>query len=41
VLIARRHRCARPPHDAHYCPLGHAQDQQNGRRRVPRIVRAP
>ena len=38
VLIARRHRRARPPHDAHYCPLGHAQNEQNGRRRVPRVM---
>jgi hypothetical protein len=38
VLIARRHRRARPPHDAHHRPLGHAQDQQHCRCRVPRIV---
>ena len=38
VLIARGHRRARPPHDAHHRPLGDAQDQQHGRRRAPRIV---
>src|SRR5512132_674092 len=26
VLIARRHRRARPPHDAHHRPLGYAQN---------------
>ena len=38
VLLARGHRRARPPHDAHHRPLGDALDQQHGRRRVPRIV---
>ena len=37
VLVARRHRGARPAHDAHHPALRDAEDQQDGARRVPGV----
>ena len=39
VLTTRRHRGARPTHDAHHGALGDAENQEHRRRRVPGVVK--